>query len=125
MPSQRQRFPCSCRAQGTASDAFNSSRAGGGGGGAGFAPSLGGDALSPVQDVSELFGSQWGLGEERFEASGEDVNRRFSIELERLRAEAPAPPPAPGDLFFAPPPEEDLVPGERAGQGKETGAAGV
>lgn len=36
---------------------------------------------------------------------------RFSIELERLRAEAAAPPPDAGDLFFQAPPEEDLVPG--------------
>ncbi len=64
--------------QGAVSDAFNS-RGGAGGGGGGFVPAAysPGDSLTPVQDVSDVFGSHWGIEDEKFEASGEELNRRW------------------------------------------------
>ena len=48
-----------------------------GGGLGGFLPAYSpGDSLAPVDDVSDVFGSQWGIEEERFEAPGEELERR-------------------------------------------------
>lgn len=58
--------------QGTASEPFSSRGAGP------FQPAFSaGESLTPVADVSDLFGSHWGIDEERFEASGEEINRRW------------------------------------------------
>ena len=70
---------------------------GGGRGGGGYAPSGGGgatfsgfsDSLAAADDLSDVFGSKWTAGEdERFEVAGDALDRRFSVELERLRAAA-------------------------------------
>lgn len=61
-----------CVVQGATSDLFAS------GGDEGFVTRLSaGDSLTAVEDVSDFFGSHWGFEEERFEASGEDVQRRW------------------------------------------------
>ncbi|GAB4819090.1 hypothetical protein N2152v2_006136 [Parachlorella kessleri] len=103
---------------GTGAEAAGGGRRGGGLGG--FLPAYSpGDSLALVDDVSDVFGSQWGIEEERFEAPGEEMDRRqvgpgwlggFSVELERLRAEAQAPPPGPGDMFFQAPDDDMMAP---------------
>lgn len=56
---------------------FESSLFGEGDLGGGY--SAGGASLTVAQDISELFGSRWGgpEGEERFEAEGDAMERRF------------------------------------------------
>ena len=82
-----------------------------------LSPSLAHPPLSFAHSCSsaELFGSKWsGPGDdERFEVP-DHIDRRFSIELERLRSAAGAEAVAkPGEgLFFQPPPgEEGYAPG--------------
>ncbi len=60
---------------GTGAEAAGGGRRGGGLGG--FLPAYSpGDSLALVDDVSDVFGSQWGIEEERFEAPGEEMDRR-------------------------------------------------
>jgi hypothetical protein len=68
---------------------------GGAGGGASSALFGGGRAdgvnsLTLAEDVSDVFGSRWTASEDRFDAAGDDLDRRFSAELERLRSQAAA-----------------------------------
>jgi len=108
--------------------------------------SLGAESLTLADDISDVFGStRWTGSEERFDlVGGEDIDRRFSAELERLRSQAAveAPRDAGGDMFYdgagedsfggAPfdeimePPGEDLflVPQPSQGVGPTPGSTG-
>ncbi len=48
------------------------------------------NSLTLAEDVSDIFGSRWTASEDRFDAAGDDLDRRFSAELERLRSQAAA-----------------------------------
>lgn len=82
----------------------------------------GAESLTFAEDISDVFGStRWTASDERFDlVGGEDIDRRFSAELERLRSAAAveAPRAAASDLFFdapvddsygAPPPPMDEI----------------
>ena len=79
---------------------------GGGGGGGGGAPGalgrFGADSLTLADDISDVFGSRWTASEQRFDAPpGEDIDRRFSAELERLRSQvAVEAPNASAPMFY-------------------------
>ena len=65
------------------------------------------ESLTLADDLSDVFGSsRWTASDERFEihGSGEDLDRRFSAELERLRSQAAVENPreAGADIFYDP-----------------------
>ena len=68
---------------------------------------VGTESLTLADDLSDVFGSsRWTASDERFEihGSGEDLDRRFSAELERLRSQAAVEHPreAGPDIFYDP-----------------------
>ena len=86
------------------------------GGGVAFAARLshGAESLTFAEDISDMLGSsRWTASEERFDVvGGEDFDRRFSAELERLRSAAAVEPPRGGasDLFFDAPMDDSYGP---------------
>lgn len=76
--------------------------------------SHGAESLTFADDISDVLGSsRWTASEERFDVvGGEDLDRRFSAELERLRSAAAveAPRGAASDLFFDAPMDDSYGP---------------
>lgn len=59
------------------------------------------ESLTFGEDISDVFGSRWTNMEERFDVAGDDIDRRFSAELERLRSQAAVDAPQdPGQIFY-------------------------
>lgn len=74
----------------------------GAGGAFGGRLSAGAESLTLADDISEVFGStRWTASEERFDiVGGDDIDRRFTAELERLRSQAAVENPRDADFMF-------------------------